>query len=517
MVAPRTICLNVYKASRSTMILFSYTLLLLFYTIHLYISIPPSIFVTLIMATMTLARWAVSLKTIPTTTRHAALRSLYNYIGCTIGGSGHPTVKKAYTALAPLFGQPSSSLLGTTSKIDIQNAALLNGIASHVHDYDDTHLATIIHPTGPVASALLAYVEFQGNSLGSDELLIALVAGIEASCKLGLAVWPEHYDIGWHITSTTGAIGAAVGVGKLMHLSDIQMAHAIGIAAVHVIGLREMFGSDTKSFHPGQAAASGIVAALLARQGYTSSDHALEAKRGWANVVAGGGAGAPRLDAILETLGGKWEIESNSFKPFPCGIVCHPAIDAAIQCHNELSQRRVDPSQIEGVSLKVHPLVVELTSKKYPRDGLEGKFSVFHGCAVGLLYGKAGPAQYEDGVVTASEVTDLRNKVEITASDSIRADEAHLHIRLRDERVKRHVVHALGSLEVPMTDEQLKQKFLDQVSMVLGYPAAARASEAAWSMGDAEDILPLMHEFNSASARGLNWTQALKLISRYSP
>jgi aconitate decarboxylase len=302
-----------------------------------------------------------------------------------------------------------------------------------------------------------------------------------------------------------------------MHLSEIQMAHAIGIAAVNVIGLREMFGSDTKSFHPGQAAASGIIAALLARQGYTSSDHALEAKRGWANVVAGGGAGASRLDAVFESLGEKWEIKSNSFKPFPCGIVCHPGIDAAIQCHSELAQRGVDPSQIEGVSLKVHPLVVELTSKKFPRNGLEGKFSVFHGCAVGLLYGKAGPAQYEDGVVTASEVMELRAKVEITASDSIRADEAHLYVRLRDERVERHVVHALGSLEVPMTDEQLKQKFLDQVSMVLGYSAAVRASEAAWSMGDAEDVLPLMHEFKNASAHGLNWTQSLELISRYSP
>ena len=399
----------------------------------------------------------------------------------------------------------------------MQNAALLNGIASHVHDYDDTHLATIIHPTSPVASALLAYVGFQGSRLSSDELLVALAAGIEASCKLGLAVWPEHYDIGWHITSTIRAIGAAVGVGKLMHLSEVQMAHAIGIAAVHVIGLREMFGSDTKSFHPGQAAASGIVAAMLARQGYTSSEHVLEAKRGWANVVAGGGAGASRLDAILGSLGEKWEIESNSFKPFPCGIVCHPAIDVAIQCHSELIQRGVNPSQIEKASLIVHPLVVELTSKKYPRDGLEGKFSVYHGCAVGLLYGKAGPAQYEDEVVISDVVTRLRNKVEITANDSIRADEARLHVRLRDERVERHVVHALGSLEVPMTDEQLTEKFLDQVSNVLGYSAALRASEAAWSMADAEDILPLLHEFNSASAHGLNWTEARELISRYSP
>jgi aconitate decarboxylase len=468
------------------------------------------------MATKTLAHWAVNFKSIPAHTCQAALRSLYNYIGCAIGGSGHPTVTKAHTALTPLFGQPTSSLLGTTTKVDMQNAALLNGIASHVHDYDDTHLATIIHPTGPVASALLAYVEFQGNPISGDELLAAVVVGVEASCKLGLAVWPDHYDIGWHITSTTGAIGAAVGVGKLMHLSESQMAHAIGIAAVHVIGLREMFGSDTKSFHPGQAAASGIVAALLAREGYTSSEQALEAKRGWANVVAGGGPGASRLDSFLASLGETWEIESNSFKPFPCGIVCHPAIDAAIQCHQELFQRGVDLSQIEDVALRVHPLVVELTSKRYPRDGLEGKFSVFHGCAVGLLYGKAGPAQYEDKVVTASEVRNLRDRVEITASDSIRANEAHLHVRLRDERVERHVVHALGSLEVPMTDEQLKQKFLDQVSLVLGRSAGLMASEAAWALGDAQDVLPLMQKLTGASTQGLNWTEALELRTKYS-
>lgn len=155
------------------------------------------------MATRNLARWAVGLNSIPSTVRTDALRSLYNYIGCAIGGSNHSTVTKAHTALSPFFGKATSSLLGrqSTSRADAQHAALLNGIASHVHDYDDTHLATIIHPTGPVASALLAYAEYQGNITG-EQLLLALVAGIEASCKIGLAVWPEHYDIGWHITSS---------------------------------------------------------------------------------------------------------------------------------------------------------------------------------------------------------------------------------------------------------------------------------------------------------------------------
>jgi aconitate decarboxylase len=439
------------------------------------------------MATQTLATWATNLTNLPPSTHKAAQRSLYNYIGCTLAGSNHPTTFRAHKALSPLFGRPTSTLLGTTSQTDLQHAALFNGIASHVHDYDDTHLATIVHPTGPVASAILAYAEYQGPVTG-EELLLALVAGIEASCKLGLAVWPEHYDIGWHITSTTGSIGAAVGVGKLMKLSETQMAHAIGIAAVQVTGLREMFGSDTKSFHPGRAAMNGIVAALLASEGYTSSEQALEAKRGWANVVAGGGR--PKLDEVLEGLGKEWEIETNAFKPFPCGIVCHPAIDAAIQCREELVQKHgLDPTEIEKVDVRVHPLVVELTSKRTPRNGLEAKFSVFHGCAVGLLYGKAGLAQYADDIVTSDEVVSVRDKVGIEADASLAADEAYLSFAHSDgTKLEKHIAHAVGSLQAPMTDEQLTAKFIDQASLVVGEEAAKRWSENAWKTSDAKDV-----------------------------
>ena len=282
-----------------------------------------------------------------------------------------------------------------------------------------------------------------------------------------------------------------------MRLTEAEMSHAIGIAAVNVIGLREMFGSDTKSFHPGKAATDGMMAALLGRSGFTSSEQALEAKRGWANVVAGGGAGASNLDPTLESLGKTWEVEVNSFKPFPCGIVCHPAIDAAIQCHEELRQHGIDPSEVQEVSLQVHPLVIELTSKRYPRDGLKAKFSVYHGCAVGLLYGKAGPGEYEDHVVTRSEVTGLRDRVKIMAETSFNADEARLRITHRAGDMEKHIVHAVGSLEVPMTDEQLQRKFKDQVSPVLGESKSTEASEAAWTLGNADDVLPIIKQLGS--------------------
>ncbi|KAK4549843.1 hypothetical protein LTR36_005144 [Oleoguttula mirabilis] len=445
------------------------------------------------MATKTLAQWATNLSpsSLPASVRQAAVKSLYNYIGCAIGGSNHPAVTKAYDALSPFFGPATSSLYGSKGavKTDAQHAALLNGIASHVHDYDDTHLATIIHPTGPVASAVLAYAEYKGSITG-PEVLCALTAGIEASCKIGLAVWPEHYDIGWHITSSTGSVGAAVGVGKLMKLSEEQMAHAIGLAAVQVVGLREMFGSDTKSFHPGRAAQSGLLAALLAEKGYTSSPQALEAKRGWANVVAGGGT--PKLEHYLSELGQKWEIEANAFKPFPCGIVCHPAIDGCIQLHQELQSKGLKPALIQKIEARVHPLVIELTSKRTPKDGLESKFSVFHGAAVGLLYGKAGPAQYADEVVRDQTVIDIRDKIDATADESLAADETYLTLYFADgSKLEKHTKHAVGSLEVPMSEEQLTEKFVDQAALVLS-EGARQASDAAWKISEATDVAEVL-------------------------
>lgn len=154
------------------------------------------------MATEKLAQWAVSLSysNLPPEVVKAAVRSFYNWAGCALGGSNHPTTTTAHKALSPFFGKATSSILGQKSdesgRTDASHAALINGIASHVHDYDDTHLETIIHPTGPVASALLAQAEAVGNVSG-ENFLLALVAGIEAECKVGLGVWPAHYDIGW--------------------------------------------------------------------------------------------------------------------------------------------------------------------------------------------------------------------------------------------------------------------------------------------------------------------------------
>jgi aconitate decarboxylase len=460
------------------------------------------------MTTTEIADWAVELCVLPPRVHRAAERSLYNYIGCAIGGLHHPTVIKATAVFRHPFGGPHTEDTNAqphereAQPSDPQEAALLLGIASHVHDYDDTHLATIIHPTGPVASALLACVaSAEDRTISGEEVLVALVAGVEVSCKLGLAVWPSHYDVGWHITSTTGSIGAAVAVGKVMGLGREEMRNAIGIAATQVTGLREFFGTDTKAFHVGRAAQNGLLAAMLARGGFTAAETAIEGKRGWANVVVGDGEARPQLERYLsreseEGLGQTWEVERNAFKPFPCGIVCHPAIDGCIQIREQMDAAGLKLEEIRMVEIQVHPLVMELTSKRRPRDGLEAKFSVFHGAAVGLVYGKAGPAQYADDVVTDSTVIAIRDRVAASIDTSLEADQAALTVVFESEdRIERRIEHAIGSLQVPMTDEQLSQKFLDQVSLVRGDEGARKLSSLAWEIAEVEDAAEIFRQF----------------------
>ncbi|GLA75811.1 hypothetical protein AtubIFM55763_007367 [Aspergillus tubingensis] len=443
------------------------------------------------MATQKAAQWAASLSysSLPPDALQAAIRSFYNWVGCTVGGSNHPAASIARNSLSRFFGSPTSTLLGTNGlQADAQHAALINGIASHVHDYDDTHLETIIHPTGPVAAALLSFAQSLDRPVSGQEFLTALAAGIELECKAGLAVWPSHYDVGWHITSTTGSIGAAVAVSRLLDLSPEKTAHAIGIAATQVTGLREMFGSHTKSFHPGRAAQNGLLAAILAADGYTSSLQALEAKRGWVKVVSNDDKLTQQIDSLESN--GKWELAKNAFKPFPCGIVIHPVIDGCVWLHGELQRRGLRLQDIKRVHVTVHPLVLELTGKTKPKDGLEAKFSVYHGGAIGLIHGKATPAEYEDAVVTNSETIEVRDKFVATAAENIRADECRILVEFEAPgvQVEKHVHHAVGSIDAPMTDSQLTEKFIDQCSSVLGPEQAKIISDWCWNLETKDDI-----------------------------
>jgi len=426
--------------------------------------------------TRKLARYVVAAKyeDLPAAVRKEAQRTLLNWAGCAIGGSRHETVDIAISALAPFAGPGQATVLGRKERLDVLHASLMNGISSHIFDYDDTHLRTIIHPAGPVASAILALAEYQAVS-GRD-FLNALVLGAEVECRIGNAVWPNHYDIGWHITGTAGVFGSAAAVGKLLKLNEQQMVWALGLAASQPVGLREMFGTMTKSFSPGRAAQNGFTAALMASKNYTSSDQGIEASRGWANVLST----AHNYSEITEKLGQTYEISINTYKPFACGVVIHPTLDACIQLRN---QYKLTADQIERVELKVHPLVLELTGKKAPQTGLEGKFSVYYAAAVALMQGAAGERQFSDKLAKDPAVVALRDRVGTTIDPAIGPEQVRVIVTMKDGRkLEKYIDNVIGSVKNPMSDAALEVKFADLAQGVIPAAQARKVMDLCWGV-----------------------------------
>ena len=329
-------------------------------------------------------------------------------------------------------------------------------------------------------------------NLSGRQLIDALVLGIEVSCRVGNAIYPDHYDRGWHITGTTGMLGSAAACSRLLGLDAARTRMALGIAASQPTGLREQFGTMTKPFHPVGAARVGLMSALMAKHGYTASKRALEAPRGLLQVFSD----KTDWSEISDGLGQRWESALNTYKPLACGIVIHPAIDGCVQLRNG---HGLTADNIQKVTLKVDSLVLELTGKTSPRDGLESKFSVYHSCAVGLIHGQAGEHEYTDEVVNRADVLALRAKVEAVVDNSIHEASADLTINTTDGRVLHLLVeHAIGSVERPMSNDQLRAKFAGQSEPVLGAERTAQAWALAMDMAQCPDL----REFFAATSGG---------------
>jgi 2-methylcitrate dehydratase PrpD len=409
-----------------------------------------------------------------------AHRSLLNWVGCAIGASRHPTVEAALAAVAELEPRAQAMILGRSERVDVASAALLNGITSHTFDFDDTHLKTIIHPAGPVASAALALAE--RHRATGRELVDAIILGVDVECRVGNAIYPDHYDRGWHITGSTGMLGAAAACARILKLDTAKTAMALGIAASQPIGVREQFGSMTKAFHIGGAARAGLTSALLAWHGYTASMRALEAPRGLLRTYSS------KCDwkEISDELGKRFEISFNTYKPFACGIVIHPSIDG---CRQLRDAHRLRADDVERIDLLVHPLVLELTGKRAPKSGLEAKFSVYHACAAAMLFGQAGEAEFSDAIARRPEVIALRDRVHAKVDAAIDETAADVTIRCNDgRRLHLKVEHAIGSLQRPMSDSDLERKFHGLVDPILGADRAARLVDVCRTLGDASDV-----------------------------
>ena len=307
--------------------------------------------------------------------------------------------------------------------------------------------------------------------------------GVETVCRLSKAVSvaPARGIIAWNQTGITGGIGAAVAAGKLLGLDARGLCSAIGIAASQASGLRVMHGSMCMSLMPAQAAQNGLRAALLAAGGFTSSEHSIEGTHGFASVFAE----HPDLLALARGLGESFEILSNTYKPYPCGIVIHPIIEACLRLKTD---RNLDHRAVDRVRIRANPKALALTDRRHPRDSLDAQVSLYHWAAVSIVHGAARIAEGSEDRIRDPAVAALRDRIDACSDPSVLPDSAEVSVLLQDgEIVSQNVEHCIGSVAKPMTDRELERKFRDLAEGVIGLRKTETLLESCWQLDTLED------------------------------
>jgi 2-methylcitrate dehydratase PrpD len=422
-------------------------------------------------------------QTLPAEVRYATHRAFANWLACALGSAGDPSVDAVLRVASALSGKAQASIVGRQERLDVANAALVNGVAANALDYDDMHVPTLIHPTGAVVAAALALGE--QRRVSGAVLDAAIAIGIEVECRLGLALFPQHYDRGWHITATLGTFGAAAAGSVVLGLDSARTAHALGIAATQAGGLRAMLANPCKSFNIGKAASAGVLAALLAETGFDSEPAALEAQFGLFDVF-----GWPEDPAaITRDLGTRYLVQDISLKPYPCGVVIHPVIDACLELAGAPA---FAPAQIRSIKITVHPRTLELAGRQHPESAIASRFSFFHAAALALTRRSASLAVFDAADVNDPELVALRQCMVAVPDPKLLPRQARVAIMFADgSGVQGTVDHPTGSPLRPLADPQLRQKFLGLAGRRLQGAAAERLFETCLHLDRLADVSEL--------------------------
>jgi len=362
------------------------------------------------------SRW----QDIPESVRRDAKRALLNIAGCVAAGRDDPAVAQLRKAFP-------------------QEEALVAAAAATAHDYDDTHLRTVIHATPPVAGVLWQLA----NRASGAEFLHAMILGMETTCRLGNALTPGHYERGWHITSTCGIFGAAAAAGKILKLTEKQFVDALGLAATQSAGLVEVLGSMARVLNAGFAARNGLAAARLAAGGFEGPARPLEGLRGFFNVFGG----SKDYSQLTDRLGMHWEMTRVACKPYPSGVVLHALIDACLDARKKIQES-------ESIIVTMHPLAIERTNRPEPRNALEARLSAQHAVAVSALRGRAGLAEFSDAAAVDPALQAFRRRVRIEPDE--RLDKMAALVTLKNEVLRAPAAR-------PMDDARVEAKLRELV------------------------------------------------------
>jgi len=375
------------------------------------------------------------------------------------------------TNVARQLGGPNSSrLIGSPLKVAAANAVLANGTLAHGLDYDDTLEEAIVH-TGCCAGMTALAV---GEELGASgkAVLEAAIASTEVMCKVGLIAPGKFHARGFHPTALCSTFGAAAAAGKLLGLEPVQWIDALGLCGSQSSGIIEYLadGTWTKRFHPGWSAHGGVIATMLAREGFRGPATVFEGQHGFYRAF--GGADEYPFEKFNE-LGRTWEIPKLTFKSYPCGSISHPYMDCALTLKQKyaVASERVAEIVCRTAEGPVHRLWEPLADKQRPTSSYGAKFSLPYSIAVMLIRGRAGLEEFSDEVIRDPEVLSLAKKVRYELDPTIdypRHFSGHVKIVLADGGIlEENQPHPRGGLESPLPPEEIERKFRANARLAL--------------------------------------------------
>jgi 2-methylcitrate dehydratase PrpD len=396
-----------------------------------------------------------SFEDVPAATVEATKRDLADTLGCALGGSGAPGIPQLLKLFRRWGGAPEAGLLLAGGRLPAPQAAFIHGAMAHALDFDDTYdRGGSIHPGASVLGAALATADMLDGVSGRD-LILAAALGLDVSCRIAFAATTDR---GWHRTSAIGVFGATAVAGKLLGLTAPQMHQAFGIALSSAAGSRQCIvdAALTKRFQAGQAASAGIVAALLAADGFTGAVGVFTGRFGFYELYQ---PGRNDLDALTADLGSVWRGDEVSFKPYACGRPLHAAIDAAIDLHQALGI--TDEAELEDVTVNAPATIVGeyfegLPHKRKPTQIVEAQFALAYLLAAGLVYGRVGIDQVAG--IDDARVLRLAQRIKGRISDGSPSISAR---RTDGRSAERTLGVALGSPENPLSEAQRIDKFRD--------------------------------------------------------
>ncbi|HUS95203.1 MAG TPA: MmgE/PrpD family protein [Hyphomicrobiaceae bacterium] len=454
-----------------------------------------------------LADFAATLKAdeIPATVRTRALHHMLDAAGIALASTRYEFAHKTLAGLKSLAGDGAVPVFGMPAALPPRDAATMNGFLCHGLDYDDTHIAAIVHPTASVLPAVLSAAAHVGAS-GRD-MVTAYIIGVETAARIGMVAKSQFHQVGFHPTGMVGIFGCALAAGRLMGLNKKQLQHAQGLAVSMAAGSMEFLedGAWNKRFHPGWAASAGITAAALAKEGFIGATAPYDGRFGLFNAYLGCGPRVAEIDLSLATAGlrTEWELLATAIKPFPTCHFTHGAIDAALLLRDEVG----DTSKIKAITVKVpegvHKTICEpVANKLKPNNDYDAKFSVQFLVAAALVRGRLTLDELEPEALNNPDILALTRKVSYAGdpeSPFPKAYSGEVIITMQDGRELRHREHInRGVADRPLSNDDIIAKFRDNAAMAVNTETVDRQQAAMLGLETAASAVQALTVFSSA-------------------